>query len=94
MKLPSLAQVNRDIMDKSAELVGKTGLTPQFLVDWISDKRGNIPIQDVYNKQFTYLVIGKLCCIYMKYDEEKSSPSWHPYRYQVSKYFYYFISNS
>ena len=27
---------------------------------------------------------GKLCCIYMKYDEEKSSPCWHPYRYEVT----------
>ena len=27
-------------MDKSAELVGKRGLAPEFLVDWIADKRG------------------------------------------------------
>ena len=26
---------------------------------------------------------GTLCCIYMKFSHEKSSPSWHPYRYQV-----------
>ena len=55
VKLPSLAQVNRDIMDKSAELVGKTGLTPQFLVDWISDKRGNSRMFTI--KQFTYLFL-------------------------------------
>ena len=56
VKLPSLAQVNRDIMDKSAELVGKTGLTPQFLVDWISDKRGNSRMFTI--KQFIYLFQG------------------------------------
>ena len=27
---------------------------------------------------------GTLCCIYMKFSHEKSSPSWHPYRYQVA----------
>ena len=35
-----MTQINREIMDKSAELVGRRGLTPEFLVDWISDKRG------------------------------------------------------
>ena len=29
-------------MDKSAELVGKRGLAPEFLVDWIADKRGEL----------------------------------------------------
>ena len=41
-KLPSLAQVNKEIMDQSSELLGKTGLTPDFLAKWISDKRGDI----------------------------------------------------
>ena len=36
----ALTQINREIMDKSAELVGRRGLTPEFLVDWIADKRG------------------------------------------------------
>ena len=31
-----------------------------------------------------YSGAGKLCCIYMKYDEERSSPGWHPYKYQVT----------
>ena len=56
-------------MDIAGELVGQKGLTPQQLVDWISDKR------------------GKLCCIYMKYDQDKTSPNWNPYRYQVLKLF-------
>ena len=69
-------------MDKSAELVGKRGLAPEFLVDWIADKRGLL----CHLKRLLSMchnLAGKLCCIYMKYDEEKSSPSWHPYRYQV-----------
>ena len=40
-KLPTLAQVNKEIMDKSAELLGKKALTPQFLAPWIADKRGD-----------------------------------------------------
>ena len=71
-------------MDKSAELVGKRGLAPEFLVDWIADKRGlfcHLSSEEELSK--CHNVTGKLCCIYMKYDEEKSSPSWHPYRYQV-----------
>ena len=40
-KLPTLAQVNKEIMDKSAELLGKRGLTPHFLAPWIADKRGD-----------------------------------------------------
>ena len=71
-------------MDKSAELVGRRGLTPEFLVDWIADKRGLL--SDLTScLRHCHDILGKLCCIYMKYDEEKSSPSWHPYKYQVSQ---------
>ena len=41
-KLPSLAKINKEIMDKSAELLGQKGMEPQTLVDWIQDKRGEI----------------------------------------------------
>ena len=46
-KLPTLAQVNREISDKSAELVGQKGLEPRQLVEWISDKRGRELSQSV-----------------------------------------------
>ena len=39
-KLPSLAQVNREITELSAELVGRRAMEPGELVEWISDKRG------------------------------------------------------
>ena len=39
-KLPSLAQVNREITELSSELVGRRAMEPGELVDWISDKRG------------------------------------------------------
>ena len=39
-KLPTLAQVNREICDKSSELLGRREMVPAQLVDWISDKRG------------------------------------------------------
>ena len=39
-KLPSLAKINREIMDKSAELLGQRAMEPHTLVDWIKDKRG------------------------------------------------------
>ena len=48
-KLPSLAKINREIMDKSAELLGQKGMEPQTLVDWISDKRGDINKGDINN---------------------------------------------
>ena len=41
-KLPSLAKINREIMDMSAELLGQKGMDPQTLVDWIQDKRGRM----------------------------------------------------
>ena len=41
-KLPSLAKINREIMDKSAELLGQREMEPHTLVDWIKDKRGNM----------------------------------------------------
>ena len=80
--MPTLAQVNREIGDKSAELVGQRALEPEKLVDWISDKRGRSRGQSESLANISSA--GKLCCIYMKYDEEKSSPCWHPYRYQVT----------
>ena len=43
-KLPSLAKINREIMDKSAELLGQREMKPQTLVDWIKDKRGEIVV--------------------------------------------------
>ena len=39
-KLPSLAQVNREITELSSELVGRRAMEPGELVEWISDKRG------------------------------------------------------
>ena len=39
-KLPTLAQVNREISDKSAELLGRRAMDVGQLVDWIADKRG------------------------------------------------------
>ena len=46
-------------MDKSAELVGKRGLAPEFLVDWIADKRGIVsseqghgPCVDIFQESF------------------------------------------
>ena len=41
-KLPSLAKINREIMDKSAELLGQRAMEPHTLVDWIKDKRGEV----------------------------------------------------
>ena len=29
------------------------------------------------------ITTGKLCYIYMKYDNDRATPGWHPYRYQV-----------
>ena len=40
-KLPSLAKINREIMDKSSELVGQKRIEPKALVEWIADKRGD-----------------------------------------------------
>ena len=90
-KLPSLAKINREIMDKSAELLGQKGMAPQILVEWIADKRGD------YWSQFSSVIeqrlcLGKLCCIYMKFDEDKSTPAWHPYRYQVLYKPHFFLS--
>ena len=65
-KLPSMKAINREISDKSAELLGRSGMEPRELVDWIQGKR------------------GQLCCIYMKFSEDKASPSWQPYKYQVT----------
>ena len=39
-KLPTLAQVHREISDKSAELLGRRAMDVGQLVDWIADKRG------------------------------------------------------
>ena len=68
--------------------MGKTNLHPQELVSvlFIIVLMGN-------RKSFGRLILkvewisdkrGTLCCIYMKFSHEKSSPSWHPYRYQVA----------
>ena len=41
-KLPSLAQVNREITELSSELVGRRAMEPGELVEWISDKKGGL----------------------------------------------------
>ena len=79
-KLPSLAKINREIMDKSAELLGQRGMEPHTLVDWIKDKRGKVEVSVLVK---IMIPTGKLCCIYMKYDNDRATPGWHPYRYQV-----------
>ena len=68
--------------------MGKTNLHPQELVSVLfiivlmgnrkSFGRSILKVEWISDKR------GTLCCIYMKFSHEKSSPSWHPYRYQVA----------
>ena len=81
----------REIHDKSSELMGKTNMHPQELVRKLFFLCFRI-FKILYTGFGTLIwkvdwisdKRGTLCCIYMKFSHEKSSPSWHPYRYQVA----------